>query len=186
MSNLNVLWGNIIQFIHIFISGISGGTYYSHTGGAVNYVCLPFDPTFDQYDDKFNHDNQNMHGAEYWANSINIPGTPFDKSLRGHNVPCAVCHSTTRNAVLRIPGRNKCYNGWHLEYAGYLMAGKLSNAAASEYACVDRKPITLAGGSASRTGAYFYPVEAHCKYSLQPQCPPYVHGRELTCAICTK
>ncbi|XP_062586375.1 uncharacterized protein LOC134247980 [Saccostrea cucullata] len=164
--------------------GFVGGSYYLHQGGSVNYICLPYDPTWGKYNDVLNNDNQNLHGVEYAGNSINISGTPFDGQLRGHGVPCAVCRSTKRRSVLRIPGRNKCYNGWHLEYAGYLMADKFTHASATEYACVDEFPEKSRTGPVSKGGKYFYPVEAHCGYSLQ--CPPYVHGREITCAICTK
>ncbi|XP_061195639.1 uncharacterized protein LOC133203854 [Saccostrea echinata] len=164
--------------------GFVGGSFFSHRGGSVNYACLPYDPTWGKYNDVLNNDNQNLHAVEYAGNSINISGTPFDEQLRGHGVPCAVCRSTKRRSVLRIPGRNKCYNSWHLEYAGYLMADKFTHESATEYACVDERPEKTKTGPVSKGGKYFYPVEAHCGFSLQ--CPPYVHGREITCAICTK
>ncbi|XP_062574459.1 short-chain collagen C4-like, partial [Saccostrea cucullata] len=164
--------------------GFTGSSYYTHTGGSVNYICLPYDPLWGKYNDVIKNDNQNLHGVEYAANSININGTPFDSKLRGHGVPCAVCRSTKRSSVLRIPGRNKCFKDWHLEYAGYLMADKFTHASATEYACVDEQPEKSKTGPVSKGGKYFSPVEAYCGDSLQ--CPPYVHGREITCAICTK
>lgn len=166
------------------LSGFTGGSWYTHPGGSVNYVCLPYDPTWGKYNDVQNNDNQNLHGVEYAGNSIDISGTPFDSRIRGHGVPCAVCRSTKRITVLRIPGRNKCYKGWHLEYAGYLMADKYSHTSGTEYACVDEQPEITKSGPVSKGGKYFYPVEGHCGYSLK--CPPYVHGREITCCVCTK
>uniref|UniRef100_K1QSL2 Short-chain collagen C4 n=1 Tax=Magallana gigas TaxID=29159 RepID=K1QSL2_MAGGI len=79
--------------------------------------------------------------------------------------------------------RKTCYKGWKLEYHGYLMAGYYGHAAGSMYTCVDEHPDTLHGGHSSKDGRLFYSVEARCG-SLK--CPPYVEGRELVCAVCSK
>ena len=42
-------------------------------------------------------------------------------ALHNHNVPCAVCHVSTRAAVLMIPAWRHCPSQWTLEYTGYLM-----------------------------------------------------------------
>ena len=42
-------------------------------------------------------------------------------ALLDHNVPCAVCHVSTRAAVLMIPAWRHCPSQWTLEYTGYLM-----------------------------------------------------------------
>lgn len=63
------------------------------------------------------------------------------------------------------------------------MAGYHSHAAGTMYTCVDEKPDTLHGGHANKDGRLFYSVEARCG-SLR--CPPYIEGRELVCAVCSK
>ena len=81
-----------------------------------------------------------------------------------------------------IPGRNICYDGWTLEYNGYLVADR-HDFHATEYVCLDLHPDTIVGGNNNDDGALFYFVEGICG-SLE--CPPYVDGRELTCAVCSK
>ena len=82
-----------------------------------------------------------------------------------------------------IPGRNACYKGWTLEYSGFLVSGDYGHASATEYICLDRNPDFNSGGFTSNDGALLYFVEVVCG-SLE--CPPYVNGRELTCAVCSK
>ena len=79
--------------------------------------------------------------------------------------------------------RKTCYNGWKLEYQGNLMAGYYIHNAGTTYTCVDNHPDTLHGGQANTNGRLFFMVEARCG-SLK--CPPYVEGRELVCAVCSK
>ena len=59
-----------------------------------------------------------IYGAEYQTHSDGI----YPNSLHDHDVPCAVCHVTTRASQMMIPGRNACPAGWTREYKGYLMA----------------------------------------------------------------
>lgn len=84
---------------------------------------------------------------------------------------------------IMILARKSCYKGWTLEYNGYLMAGYHYHPAGTMYTCIDEQPDTLHGGHASKDGRLFYSVEARCG-SLK--CPPYVEGRELICAVCSK
>lgn len=63
------------------------------------------------------------------------------------------------------------------------MAGHHNLVAGTTYTCVDNHPDTLHGGATDKGGKLFYLVEAHCG-SLKS--PPYVHGRELVCAVCSK
>lgn len=82
-----------------------------------------------------------------------------------------------------IVARKTCYNGWTLEYHGYLMAGYYGHDAGTTFTCVYSHPDTLHGGSKSKRGYLLYLVEATCG-SLK--CPPYVEGREIVCAVCSK
>lgn len=102
------------------IAGYSGGSSYSHTGAASEYVCLPKDPMFDQQE----HDTYSgyMYGAEYQTDHFNQP--------QYHNVPCAVCRSNHTSQTLMIPARTQCYTGWKYEYSGMLAAGYAEHAAA--------------------------------------------------------
>ncbi len=53
-----------------------------------------------------------------------IYGTEYEHPIVGtqeHNV-CAVCHMTTRSAVLMIPSKTSCPPNWIREYYGYLMS----------------------------------------------------------------
>ena len=52
-----------------------------------------------------------------------------------------------------------------------------------DFICMDEEPEGLRGSYANNNGALFYPVEGACG-SLP--CPPYVHGWEITCVVCTK
>ena len=87
----------------------------------------------------------------------------------------------TSNAI--FIARKTCYKGWKLEYNGYLMAGYHGHKAGTMYSCVDSHPDALHGGHTNKDGKLFYLVEARCG-SLK--CPPYVEGRELVCAVCSK
>ncbi|KAH3783556.1 hypothetical protein DPMN_161498 [Dreissena polymorpha] len=78
-----------------------------------------------------------------------------------------------------VPGRNACYNGLTLEYAGYLMAERHNHASNKTFVCVDGDAeVTNCSSGGNEDGAFLYVVES----SFNPlKCPPYVSGRELTC-----
>ena len=82
-----------------------------------------------------------------------------------------------------MPARNDCLSGWTKEYHGYLMTSQYTRRHSSEFICVDGNPEYVRGSKQNKDGALLYSVEGRCG-SLP--CPPYVEGRELTCAVCTK
>ena len=82
-----------------------------------------------------------------------------------------------------IPGRKNCYPGWTLEYWGYLMTSAYDLNTASNHICLDAKPDFNPHGAQDDDQHLIYPVEGRCG-SLP--CPPYVNGRELACAVCSK
>ena len=185
-----VRWGRkscpSINGTELVYSGFAGGPYYTNTGTAANYICLAPDPDWDHYSDA--HDaGATVYGAEYQLGDEGI-GTQKAAQFDGGNyvyqedVPCSVCRSS-RPTMIMIPGKNQCYNGWTMEYKGYLAAGGLAYTASSEYVCLDNRPETEQGGHHNDNGALFYFVEGRCG-SLP--CPPYIDGRELTCVVCTK
>lgn len=176
-SSSYIRWGRTEcpQNATLVYAGYSAGGKYTDTGAAVDYLCLPTNPDWDSYEDGFQSYGR-INGAEY--------ETTFYaklKSLHDKDVPCAMCR-TSRAEVVMVPGKNVCYEGYTVEYRGYLMSGSYSHVAASQYVCVDGDPETLSGGDANQNGKLFYHVEAECG-SLK--CPPYVSGRELTCVVCS-
>ena len=158
--------------------GYVGGTYFDQRGGASNYVCLTRDPIYAKYQSGYQDDRSRMFGAEYQTFSFGI----YPNSLHDHDVPCAVCHVTKRASQMMVPGRNICPSGWTREYKGYLMAERHSHYR-TMYTCVDEAPDYKRGTRADLNGAVFYFVEGKCG-SLP--CKPYIAGRELTCAVCTR
>lgn len=160
-------------------SGYVGGSDYKNPGAAVEPLCLPKNPQWGKYKDGKDGQKAELLGAEYQMHTV----SNYWRHYHDHDVPCAVCLVRQRSVVQMFPGRRTCYNGWKLEYSGYLMAGRPIHKAASTYTCVDRKPDVANGGIANQDGYLFYQVEAICG-SLK--CPPYVQGRELVCAVCSK
>ena len=117
-----------------------------------------------------------IYGVEYRLNGASpLSGRESDK------VPCAVCHVSTRAAVLMIPARRQCPGQWTLEYSGYLMTERNSHNTGT-YECVDRDSVP-APGFPNDTNGGFYHVEADC---TGLPCPPYNAEDPLTCAVCTQ
>ena len=56
----------------------------------------------------------------YLELSINHKMVVLLSRLYDQHVPCAVCHVSTRAAVLMIPAWLHCPSQWTLEYTGYL------------------------------------------------------------------
>ncbi|XP_065928358.1 uncharacterized protein [Magallana gigas] len=160
-------------------SGYTGGSHYSHKGAAVEPLCLPRNPEWGMYTDGYEGSKNYVYGAEYETNSFK----GYIQTIQDHDVPCVVCLVRQRTVVKMFPARKTCFKGWTLEYHGYLMAGHYSHEAGTTFTCIDSHPDTLHGGSTSKDGKFFYLVEATCG-SLK--CPPYVAGRELVCAVCSK
>ncbi|XP_060590137.1 uncharacterized protein LOC132745279 [Ruditapes philippinarum] len=181
-GNAYVRWGRTQcpeNGTELVYKGYAGGSHYSNKGASANYLCLPEEPLWNVYEDA-EQTGGTVWGAEYELYGRNMNNF-FEKGVAEHDVPCCVCR-TNRASILMIPGRNKCYDGWTLEYEGYLSGGHDTHHAA-EFVCLDTEPEVVEGGHADKNGKLFYFAEARCG-SLR--CPPYVNGRELTCAVCSK
>ena len=153
-----------------------GGEHYTHQGGGVNYLCLPHNPKYDKYND--GHQSAGyMYGTEYETNHI------FKNNIADHEAPCVVCYVKSRGSALMMPARNVCPSGWTKEYHGYLMTEHYAHKKQRDFICVDEDAEYVPGSGANQNGALLYPVEGRC--GALP-CLPYVDGRELTCAVCTK
>jgi len=175
-----VRWGRTTcpSGAEVVYKGLIGGEHYTHPGGGVNYLCLPYDPKYDKYNDG-GQNSGFMYGTEYEISGFN----PFTKNLNEHDAPCAVCFVKSRGSMLMMPARNDCPSGWTEEYHGYLMTGYYNHNKGYEFVCVDEDAEYVPGSQANKNGALLYFVEGKCG-SLP--CHPYVNGRELTCAVCTK
>ena len=98
----------------LLYEGIAGGSRPSHSGGGANYVCLPKVP---DYLSTVNPPAESyLYGAEYQDVNKIFP------SKNDHNVPCAVCYTSTKVVQLMIPAKTVCLTSWTIEYVGYLMA----------------------------------------------------------------
>ena len=162
------------------VLGIIGGEWYHHYGGGSQYLCLPRNPKYDKYQNGHQAAGY-VYGTEYQVSQYNR--NPFDKNLHDHDAPCAVCFVQSRGSMLMMPARNDCPSGWTEEYHGYLMTAYYGHRHSTEFICVDGNPEFVHGSKQNKDGALLYPVEGVCG-SLP--CGPYVAGRELTCAVCTK
>ena len=155
-------------------TGITAGSHYTHSGGGANHLCMPKVPEYNLT----NRASIDSHGLLY--------GAEYESPIQGsndHNVPCAVCHVSTRSAVLMIPGNTTCPENWTREYYGYLMS-EFHGHKRSMYECVDRAMESLPGSYQNINGALFYHVEAECGVGLP--CPPYIRANEINCVVCTK
>ena len=156
--------------------GITGKGYYKHTGGGIDFQCMPYEP--ESYEDF----QVGVGGSAY------MYGVEYKNPLIGthnHNVPCAVCYVPRRASRLMIPAKLSCPKGWTKEYAGYLMSSNHSHASPSTFLCVDRGQESLNGSSDSAWAGALYHVEPICNAQGFP-CPPYNRESELTCVVCTK
>ena len=159
-------------------AGRAGGSWFGHTGGGANYLCMPVDPDYLRYTQGVQGYSY-VYGAEYeaWA------GGPLS-AVQDHDVPCAVCYASTRVAVTMIPAKTRCPSTWTLEYSGYLMSNhRDSRHYRTMFECIDKNPDSIPGSAPNVNGAVFYHVEATC---TGMPCPPYDPQKELTCAVCTK
>jgi hypothetical protein len=163
--------------------GFMAGSNRNHPGTGSNYLCLTDTPLWDQYKNGQIDSYGRITGVEYQFTN-HKPGAAefFGGNMLNHNAPCAVCHTKSRVSVM-IPGRNKCYNGWRMEYSGYLVTGSFSDKSATQYVCLDKRPEKVFNGNSNHDDNMLFLVEGSCGGSLA--CPPYVAGREITCVVCS-
>ena len=163
------------------------GSNKNHTGTGSNYICLTDTPLWDNYKDnnkKWGESLGKITGTEYrfYYHRQNGAADFFGDNIFNHKAPCAVCHTQKRISAM-FPGTNKCFDGWRMEYSGYLVSGFFCDVASSKYVCLDRRPEKVPNGWAYKTDNRLYLVEAVCGKSLP--CPYYIKGREVTCAVCS-
>ena len=163
------------QGTDLVYSGRAGGTQCS--GGGANLLCLPDDPEYSRYVNGIQGQSP-FRGAEYLATTSQQLHGKY-----GHNMPCAVCYTSTRSKLLVIPAKLTCPTNWTREYTGYLMAAAHDHNGRRLFECVDDQPESVPGlNGQDDSNALYYHVEATCN-SLRFS--PYDSEKELTCAVCT-
>ena len=164
-------------------AGRAAGSFYNTNGGGANRLCLPEQPQYSTYTAGTQSGRAYLYGAEYQTGA-GYANSPL-LSVHDHNVPCAVCYTSTRETVMMIPARITCPSSWTREYYGYLMAER-SNPShhRAMFECVDQSPQSVPGSIANINAALFYHTEVQCNYGIP--CPPYDTQKEVTCVVCTK
>ena len=162
-------------------AGRAAGSYYNENGGGANYLCLPERPQYSTYTAGTQGGRAYLYGAEYQTGG-GVDNGPL-RSFHDHNVPCAVCYTSTRGTVVMIPAQTTCPSSWTREYYGYLMTER-SNHHRSTFECVDHSPQSVPGSIRNTDGALLYHIEVKCNYGIP--CPPYDTQKEVMCVVCTK
>ena len=150
-------------------------------GSGANLLCLPENPTWGNYDDSANMPRGYIYGTEI-DDSQKASEKIFGYDVDQHDLPCAVCE-TRFSMTHMFPGRNTCFDGWTLQYAGYLVADHHGHSSNKAYECLDSSPEAVAKGNTDDNQSVLYLVEAKCG-SLP--CPPYVECREIACVVCSR
>ena len=161
--------------------GLAAGSHYSHQGGGANVICVVKNPKYNPGTTTTNSNWGILYGTEYRI----APQQALNRGLRDNqNVPCAVCHVSTRSSQIMVPGTYQCPSGWNPEYSGWLMAEHYNHAGKNMFTCIDRDAEVVPGQGAKTGGALFHHIEADCSTGIP--CPPYDERKEMSCVVCTK
>ena len=127
----------------LLYAGRAAGSLYSQQGGGANYLCLPEQPQYSNYTAGVQTGRVYLYGAEYQTGSPHPTENGPLNSVSQHNVPCAVCYTSTRETVVMIPARLTCPSFWTREYYGYMMTNLYHSRTMFE--CVDHSPESVPG-----------------------------------------
>ena len=128
------------QGTELLYSGRAGGTHWNQKGGAANILCLPYDPQYSQYGSGVDGFSP-LTGVQYEAPATTEPL----HNVNYHNMPCAVCYTSSRVTVLMIPAKLTCPTNWTTEYTGYIMASHTCHEGRLLYECIDQAPESVPG-----------------------------------------
>ena len=167
----------------LLYAGRAAGSWYSQSGGGANYLCLPEQPENSTYTAGSQGGRALLYGAEYETGLTQADENGPLNAVNDHNVPCAVCYTSTQETVVMIPAKTTCPSSWTREYYGYLMANH-NNAQRTMFECVDISPESVPDSIPNTDGALFFHTEVRCGYGIP--CPPYDAEKEVVCAVCTK
>ena len=157
----------------LLYAGRAAGRYYEGMGG--DLLCLPNNPEYLSVNSPTSG-NPTLSGVEFRSNLDNL-------NMINQNAPCAVCYTPTRSTMVMIPAWIHCPASWTMEYVGYIMTSRGSNAPL-QHVCVDQHTEFVPGEASGRGGMYLYHVEVECSSGIL--CPPYITTKEVTCTVCTK
>ena len=161
--------------------GLAAGSHYDHHGGGANVICIVKNPKYNPGTTTVNINYGILYGSEYQI----YGGQALNSGLRhDHNVPCAVCHVSTRSSQIMVPGTYQCPSGWTPEYSGWLMAGHYGHKGRNMFTCMDKDAEVVPGQQANNDGNLFYHFEVDCNIGIP--CPPYDANKEMSCVVCTK
>jgi len=174
----------------LIYSGRAAGTYYNHKhGGSATYICLPDDPEY--------HPTNTQQPTHAWMSEI--AGVEYDgvtvnaRFDNFNNVPCSVCNTESRTALLMSPAKLRCPDSsWTLEYRGFLMTASsqppdTSTRGRTEYVCVDESTGVIPGMGDNQNGALLTKTYVKCTGpGTIGYCPPYDAKKTIACTVCTK
>ena len=175
-------WGRTVcpQGATLVYAGRAAGTKYNVKGGTSDTLCMPESPQYLSTDTTANYVAL-LRGVEFetWGTT----STPY-RNLLDADMPCAVCHTDTKQSVLTVPAQYTCPNGWSIEYNGYLMTeGEYSSRQHKNTLCVDKDAEAVPESQANTDPARVYLMKATCDGL---PCPPYNTDMALPCAVCSK
>lgn len=107
-----------------------GGYFYNEIGFGVSFFCLLDDLLWGVYKDGYNLYFGWIMGVEYEG------GYFFDSIIKDYDVLCVVCLILYFMFIM-VFVRNVCFDGWYLEYNGYLMFNVYCYIGELDYICVD-------------------------------------------------
>ena len=167
LLTLLLLLNTSLRYYNNYYNDNNCYNYYNYYNYNYHYYC-------------YHYYHYYFHRSHY----TNIPGAEW--YIPGHDhtdVPCAVCRVPHPTTVM-VPGTKACPQGWTAQYSGHIMAADVNDTSSSEFLCVDGSPEDREGtGAALGDGSFFMYSVAAC--GTLP-CPPYVNGKAVTCAVCSK
>ena len=83
--------------------GYAGGGQWGTHGGGSNLICATDNPRYHRESTNTDRDASQLYGAEYKA----CCGQRLS-SIGSSNIPCAVCHVSTRSSQIMVPGTYLC------------------------------------------------------------------------------
>ncbi|XP_011443927.2 uncharacterized protein [Magallana gigas] len=159
--------------------GTAGGSFYTHSGGGANTLCLPHhpEPLPDSFPLVFEGNSTNRVGYLY--------GGEYQFSLKDvvvqDDVPCSVCRAKMATSTMMIAAKRSCPSGWTMQYTG-LLTSEWHGGQMAEYVCVDEDPDFVERSRVNENGRLFYPVVTVC--GTLP-CPPYKSSTLVACVVCS-
>ncbi|XP_033124274.1 uncharacterized protein LOC117122697 [Anneissia japonica] len=181
-------WGRATcpPFADLVYKGFMAGGVEGFSGGGVNYLCLPEQPSYG-----FTVPDVQLYRAPIGATEYRLGQLTFTPMAHLHaaDVLCAVCLAN-RSAIFVMPAKSTCPSDWTLEYSGYLM-GAREDRKRAEFVCVDGNAAGREGTTNANTNiatSQIFIAETRCVGGTTGglPCPPYVNGAELPCAVCTR